>query len=107
MEPGPQRVPHPERAGLAHQHEERGLEGVAHLVVIAQDGPARAQDDPAMPVDQGRERQLRGLAIAECEPLQQLPIGQARERAGLEERAERIVDRSLTPSCHEAGPDRF
>jgi hypothetical protein len=35
VEPGPERFPEPERVSLAHQHEERGLEGVVDLVRVA------------------------------------------------------------------------
>ena len=63
-------------------------------------------DEFSRPLDKGRERQFGRLAVAQCEPIQQLAVGQARERAGLEERAERVVDNFLMLSGHEFGPGR-
>src|SRR4051794_22235261 len=37
VKPGSQRVSRPERAGSAHQDQERGLEGVVRLVFIPED----------------------------------------------------------------------
>ena len=58
VQPGGQGVPHPQRAGLARQDEERGLEGVLRRVLVAQDRTAGAQDRRAVPLDQGREGAL-------------------------------------------------
>ena len=63
MEPGPERIPHPERSRLAHQHEKGRLEGVAGIVIVAQDGPACTPDHRPVPRHQGGERQFRLLAI--------------------------------------------
>ena len=92
MEPGRDRVAHPERAGLAHQHQERRLEGVRGLVLVAQHGPAGAPDQGRMPFDQRGERRLGRLAVAQGEPLEQLPIGDPDERAGVEERLQAARD---------------
>ena len=76
VQPGADRVPHPERAAPAGQDQERRLEGVPGVVLVAQDGPAGAQDHRPVPLDQGREGQLGGLAAPRREALQQLPVRQ-------------------------------
>src|SRR3954452_1286520 len=58
VEPGPQRVAHPERAGSTPQDQEGRLEGVVGVVLIAQEGPAGAEDHRPVPLDQGGERGL-------------------------------------------------
>ena len=78
--------------GLAHQHQKRRLEGVRRLVLVAQHGPAGAPDQGPMPLDQRGERRLGRLAVAQGEPLQQLPIGDPDERAGVEERLQAARD---------------
>ena len=44
-----------DRGRLAGQDEERGLERVLGIMVIAQNGPARRRDHGTMPCHQGRE----------------------------------------------------
>ena len=68
-----------------HQHQERRLEGVRRLVLVAQHA-ASAPDQSRMPFDQRGERRLGSLAVAQGKPLEQLPIGDPDERAGVEER---------------------
>src|SRR5262249_6334931 len=58
MEPGTQRIAHPQRASLAGQYEERRLEGILGLMLIAQDRPADPEYHRAMPLHQGGERRL-------------------------------------------------
>ena len=66
MKPGPERIPHPERSRLAHQHEKGRLEGVAGIVIVAQDGPACTPDHRPVSGHQGGERQFRLLAIVKA-----------------------------------------
>ncbi len=58
MQPGAERVAHPERSALADEHLKRRLEGVLRLVLIPQDRPAGAKDHRPVPLDEGREGQL-------------------------------------------------
>jgi hypothetical protein len=87
MQPGSERVAHPERSCLAHQHEKGRLEGIARIVIVAQDSQARTPDHRSMPRDQRSERRFRSLTVFERKSLQQLPSGEAGERAGMEKRA--------------------
>ena len=103
MEPGTQRVAHPERAGPPHQDQERGLEGVLGVVVVAEDRAADPPDHRAVPIDQGREGQLRRLAAAGREPLQQLPVRQSGRGPRVEEHAEARRAGSIAPQDHEVG----
>ncbi len=76
MEPGAQRVPHPERSGLAEKDEKRGLEGIFRLVLVADDGQADAPDHRLVPFDQRREGQLGQLVSVARESFQELAVGQ-------------------------------
>ncbi len=60
-----------DRSRLAGEDEERGLEGVLGIVVVAEDAPADAQDHRPMPPDDRLERRL----IATCdEPFEQIAV---------------------------------
>ncbi len=56
------------------------------LVVVAKYAAARPEHHRTMPLDQGRERQLGGFAVISREPLEQLPVGQARGDPRVEQR---------------------
>ena len=58
MEPRTKRVPHPERAGPAYQHEECRLERVVSVGVIAQDAATDAEHHRTVAAHQDRERRL-------------------------------------------------
>ena len=60
----------PERAAPAHQDQERGLERVLGVVLVAEDGPADPQDHRPVPLDQDREGQLGRLVAPRREALQ-------------------------------------
>ena len=70
MEPGTQRVAHPEAAGLLDQHEEGRLEGVLRVMGVVQLCATDPQDHRAVALDQHRESQLGGLAVSPCESFQ-------------------------------------
>ena len=98
MEPGADRVADPERPGLAGQDEEDGLEGVLGLVLVAERGAADAPDHRPVPLDQRGEGRLgRALISAAGEPLQERSVGQARNRAAVEDRAEPPQDGAGRP----------
>ena len=109
MEPGADRVADPERAGLAGQDEEDGLEGVLGLVLVAEGGAADPPDHRPVPLDQRGEGRLgRAVIAATGEPLQERTVGQAGGRAAVEDRAEPPQDgagRSLSHVHHP--PARF
>ena len=100
MEPGTQRIPHPERPGLLDQDQERGLEGILCIVRVDQHAPADAQDHRPVPLDQDREGQLGRLAPVGREPLQELAVGQVPDRPHVEERAELSEDRPILSDRH-------
>ena len=60
-----------DRAGLAGQHQERGLEGIIEIRAAAQDAPADAHHQGAVAADQGGE----GAGVAGGgEALQELAV---------------------------------
>ena len=88
-EPAAHRLPLPDRAGLAHQDQERGLKGVVSIVRVSQYLTAYAQDHRAMAIDQGRERGLGRRRVIPCQkPVQELAIGQGPGRTQVVKRAE-------------------
>ncbi len=103
MEPGSQRVAHPERAGLADEREKGRLECVFGLVLVAQDRPAGVQDDRSVPFDQGREGEFSRLP-ALGEPFQKLPVGHVTDRPEIEQHAERPAGRGFSPCCQSLSP---
>jgi hypothetical protein len=84
-EPGGESIGVAERAGLPGQDEEGGLEGVLGELVVAHELSADAQDHRAMA---GNQRGEGGLVSPPDEPLEELAVGETRERTVLEERAE-------------------
>jgi hypothetical protein len=58
------------------QHQERRLEGVLGVVVVAQDGAANVEHHRAVPSHHGLERRLGGLAAAREELRQKLGVGE-------------------------------
>ncbi len=100
MEPGPQGVAHPERPGLADQHQERGLEGILGMMRIAEDGQADAPDHRAMPLHQRGEGQLGHLVRIGREPLQELPVGQFPDRPHVVENAKLPQDGPVSSIEH-------
>jgi hypothetical protein len=85
MQPGTERIAHPKRSGLAHQHEEGRLKSIAGCVIVVQDGPAGRPDHRPMSRHQRGERRFRLLAILKRIALKQLSIGKHCERAGLQD----------------------
>ena len=61
-------------AGPPGQHQEGGLEGVLGVVMAVEDPAADAQDQRAVPVQEGCER---GLVAAQGEALEQFPVARA------------------------------
>ena len=72
VEPFREQPARPWRAGLASQHEERGLERVVRVGVVAKHAPAHAEDQTAVPPHERRE----GLLIALLhEEVKELTVG--------------------------------
>ena len=80
VQPGADRVPHPQPARPLHQDQERGLEGVLRVVRVRQHAAADPHHHRAVPLDQDGEGQLGGLAPVGREPLQELAVGQLAAR---------------------------
>jgi hypothetical protein len=74
MKPAAQRFLPSERARFAYQDQERRLEGILRVVLVAERSPADAEDHRAVPLDKGRERQLGGFTIAGPESLKELAV---------------------------------
>ncbi len=104
VQPRADRIPHPERTAPSGQDQERRLEGVAGVVLVAQDGQAGAQDHRTVPIDQGREGHLRVVTAPCRKALQQLTVGQANGGPDPEERAEPTKTVRVAVRCHEAAP---
>ncbi len=97
VQPARQRVAPPDRSGRPGQDEERGLESVLGLVMIAQDRLTDPTDHGPVPFHQRRERQLVSPG---CEHLQQVPVADSRDRPGLEEEAEVALHRGVIRFAH-------
>ncbi len=108
MKPGTQKLGLPQRTGLAGKHQERRLESVLGVVSVAEQSPANAQDHRPMSRDQGGESQFGLPGSATCEPIEQLTVGQSRDRPPFEDRLELTLDRRShdpdTPVFVNGGP---
>ena len=100
VQPGTQRVFHPQPPRLLDQHQESGLEGILRVMRVGQHAPADPPDHRAVPLDQGRERKLRGLAPAGREPLQELPVRKIPDGSDVHQQADRTQDRAILPRRH-------
>jgi hypothetical protein len=107
VEPRAQRVVHPERVGLAHQHQERRLEGIQRVLFVTQGRPADAEDHRAVTADDLGEGQLGEFVLSPDEPLQQRSVGHASDRAKLEERAEKPRRLAIPIERHRSQPPSF
>ena len=106
VQPGAQRIPHPQRPGLARQHEEDRLEGVFRRMLVPQDRAAGAQDRRAVPLDQGREGTLARLVALAAEFLQQLRVRQPAGRPRPEEHLDVPQGGAKSAFCHPPFPRR-
>ena len=98
MKPAPDRLLPPHGDGPADQHEERRLEGVLGVVLVAQDRSADAQDHRPVPLHQGGERRPgRVIPVrAVGEPAQELAVGHPDGRARVEERPD-VLEHASAP----------
>ena len=108
VQPGAERIAHPEPAGPLHQDQERGLERILDVVVVRQYAPADPHDHRPVTLDQDREGQLGGLAPLGRESLQELTVGQLADRTDVEERPELPPDGPVLTDAHrwDPPPDR-
>ncbi len=104
MQPGAERISHPERAGLLDEYEEGRLEGVVCVVDIRKPGAADAHHHRTVTLHERREGQFGSLAVPGREPLQQLPVREFAKRPQVEERVEFAEDCSITPVPHRSDP---
>ena len=93
VEPGTQKFGLPQRNGLAGKYQERRLKGVLGIVRVAEQSPTGGQDHRSMPRHQGVEGRFGLLGSAGREPIQQLTVGQSRDRPPFEDRLELTLDR--------------
>ena len=101
VQPGTQGIAHPEPPGLLYQDQKRRLKRILGVVRIDQNGPAHTQDHRPVSLDQGRERQLGGFALAGRKPLQELAIGQLADRPDIKKRAKLPDDSPVLADRHE------
>ena len=104
MEPGAQRIAHPERTGLLNQDQESGLKGVFHVVRVEEHAPANPHDQGTMPLDQRRKRLLGSVPRMGCKPLQELSVGQLTGRSHRQQRAELPQDPLIVSRHHRPIP---
>ena len=104
VQPGPDRIAHPERAAAAGQDDKRRLECILSIVLVGQDGPAGAQDHRSMAIDHGRERQLGRVSISGRVALQQLPVRQTDYGPDVENGAQLVQPAEIPMSNHQLGP---
>ncbi len=98
VQPAAQGVARVDRGRFAGQDEERGLEGVFHIVVIAQDRAAGRCDHRPVPRHQGLEGRsvVRGGVSAE-----EFAVAKPDRRAAAEEVAEGLQARPQCSACHD------
>ena len=91
VQPSADEVAVADRAGPADQDEERGLEGVLDVPLVAEHAAADAQDHRTVPRDQGGERRL--VAVGDV-AIQERALAQARDRTPIEQPVQLVEDRS-------------
>jgi hypothetical protein len=88
------------RGGAPSQDQERGLEGILGVVVVAQYLAAHPLHHRTVPLDQRREGCFLTMGH---EPVEQLPIGEANNRADLEKRLKVTTCTGVMSIGHESG----
>jgi hypothetical protein len=92
MEPGSNGISHPEIGSLSGKDEERGLERILGVVIVADDSATHAKDHRAVALDQGCKCGLGRLAMAASELLEQLTIRQTGHHSHIKESLEVLDD---------------
>ncbi len=77
VKPGTERVSDPERARLADEHQESGLEGVVDIMRVAQHSLADAEHHRPVAFSQSCESGLRRFPLSCREYFQQMLVRQA------------------------------
>ncbi len=77
--------------GAADQDQERGLERVLDVSLVAKYAATDAQDHRPMPRDESGERRL---VAAGCISLQQCALGQCRDGSAVEQAVQLVEDRA-------------
>ena len=91
MKPSADPIAIADRGGAADQDQERGLEGVLDVSLVAKHAATDAQDHRPMPRDQSGERRL--VAPGYVTP-QQRTLGQSRHGSAVEQAVKLIEDRA-------------
>ncbi len=103
MEPGSERIAHPETACLLDQDQERGLKRIIGFIITGQHAPADAEDHGAVALDQQGERELGGFAAVGCESLQELAVGQITCDADVEKGSNFLHESRILVEVHRRG----
>ena len=106
VEPAPELFAPSDRRGPPRQDEERRLEGVLGIMRCRQHAPANALDRGPVAMHQGRERVLGVVATPGEEPIQQLGVGQAAQRAQRVKRPDLAQDAPGRSHVHPDSPPR-
>ena len=100
VEPAPARRRVANGTRFSKQDKEGRLERVLHVVGIAQDLPADAQDHRAVALHQDRECQPGPFAVARRDAVEELPVRQVGDDPQVEEVPHIVQDAILSESCH-------
>ena len=100
MEPTRERLVLAYRAGASYEDQECRLKSVLSLIAVGECHPTNPQYHLAMALYQSTKRLIGHLAFTCREPFEQLAIGQARNRADIKERAERLERGSESQAPH-------
>ena len=103
VQPGAQRVAHPQRARPADEHQEGSLKRIFNVVRVAQASPADVEDHWPVPFHQGRESGL-GRFSPGAKLLEQLPVRPVPQRSDPEERLNVAEYRGMVAVCHRSAP---
>ncbi len=108
VQPARRRFMPADRPGLAGEDQERGLEGILRVVLVAEPGAAGPQDHRAMPLDECGEGNLGRFLVAPTvkEPVQQLTVRHPGDRPHLEQQPDWPQDGFTSRRLHESCPLR-
>ena len=97
MQPGSQRVRHPERARLACEDQEGCLKRILGVMMVVKHASADAQYHRTVSPDQGRECGFSGRSTPRHESIDELPIGQPGDSSDVESKIDVPKDRAVLP----------
>src|SRR5262249_24849501 len=101
MQPTSERIAISNGPCPASENEKRRLKGVFTEMHVVEKPAAHAQDQRTVAFHKRRERHFRDLSLPRRIPLEQIPIGERAERAGLKKRSHLVVQPNFrSPARH-------